>query len=54
MLGDYSSINDHLDIASKHANQAEAENNPALYREAIDELIAAVKLLMRNTPEKED
>src|SRR5690606_8150783 len=41
MLGDYSSINDHLDTARKHADQAETEAKPALYREAVDELVAA-------------
>jgi hypothetical protein len=34
MLGDYSSINDHLETARKHADQAETEAKPELYREA--------------------
>ncbi|MBD3737717.1 MULTISPECIES: hypothetical protein [Stutzerimonas] len=54
MLGDYSSINDHLETARKHADQAETEGKPALYREAIDELVAAIQLLMRNSQERED
>jgi len=54
MIGDYSSINDHLDTARKHADQAETSAEPALYREAIDELVAAIRLLMRNNPEKEN
>ncbi|MBZ5756143.1 hypothetical protein K9B43_11050 [Pseudomonas sp. S5(2021)] len=54
MLGDYSSINDHLETARKHADQAETEGKPALYREAIDELVAAIRLLMRNSQERED
>lgn len=54
MLGDYSSINDHLETARKHADQAETEGKPALYREAIDELVAAIQLLMRNSRERED
>jgi len=53
MLGDYSSINDHLDTARKHADQAETEAKPELYREAIDELVAAIRLLMRNSNEKD-
>ncbi|MBV2205858.1 MAG: hypothetical protein OZ926_11185 [Pseudomonas sp.] len=53
MLGDYSAINDHLDTARKHADQAETEGKPAIYREAIDELVAAIRLLMRNTPERD-
>jgi len=53
MLGDYSSINDHLETARKHADQAETEGKPALYREAIDELVAAIQLLMRNSQERE-
>ncbi|MCF7202449.1 hypothetical protein [Pseudomonas oligotrophica] len=54
MLGDYSSINDHLDTARKHADQAETQDKPELYREAIDELVAAIQLLMRNNKESED
>jgi len=54
MIGDYSSINDHLDTARKHADQAETQADPAIYREAIDELVAAIRLLMRNTEEKQD
>lgn len=54
MLGDYSSINEHLETARKHADQAETEGKPALYREAIDELVAAIQLLMRNSQERED
>ncbi len=50
MLGDYSSINDHLETARKHADQAETE----LYREAVDELVAAIRLLMRNSTEKDN
>jgi len=53
MIGDYSSINDHLDTARKHADQAETSADPALYREAIDELVAAIRLLMRNSAERE-
>ena len=53
MLGDYSSINDHLYTARKHADQAETEAKPELYREAIDELVAAIRLLMRNSNEKD-
>lgn len=30
MLGDYSSINDHLETARKHADQAETEAKPEL------------------------
>lgn len=54
MLGDFSSINDHLDTARKHADQAETEGKPALYREAVDELVAAIRLLMRNSAEKDN
>jgi len=57
MLGDYSSINeinDHLDTARKHADQAETEAKPELYREAVDELVAAIRLLMRNSTEKDN
>ncbi|GLZ23849.1 hypothetical protein Pstu01_05190 [Stutzerimonas stutzeri] len=54
MLGDYSSINDHLETARKHADQAETEAKPELYREAVDELVAAIRLLMRNSTEKDN
>lgn len=55
MLGDYASINDHLETARKHADHAETSADPALYREAIDELVpAAIRLLMRNTQESEN
>lgn len=54
MLGDYTAIHEHLDTARKHADQAETQNAPALYREAIDELTAAIRLLMRNCDEKEN
>ncbi|WP_444817113.1 hypothetical protein [Stutzerimonas frequens] len=54
MLGDYSSINDHLETARKHADQAETEAKPELYREAVDELVAAIRLLMRNGNEKDN
>lgn len=54
MLGDYSSILDHLDTAQKHADQAETDGKPELYRESVDELVAAIKLLMRNTQESEN
>lgn len=54
MLGDYSAIHEHLDTARKHANQAETEDKPALYREAIDELVAAIRILMRNAEESKD
>lgn len=54
MIGDYSSINDHLETARKLANSAETQENPAIYREAIDELVAAIRLLMRNSQESED
>ncbi|TLX53967.1 hypothetical protein DN824_13785 [Stutzerimonas nosocomialis] len=53
MIGDYSSIYEHLETAQKHADQAETDNNPGLFREAIDEVVAAIKLLMRNTQESE-
>lgn len=53
MLGDYSEILNHLNTARKHADQAETEGKPAIYREAIDEVIKAVELLMRNTQEME-
>lgn len=53
MLGDYSSINEHLETARKHADHAETSAEPAIYREAIDELVAAIRLLMRNSQEKE-
>ena len=33
---------------------AETQNDPALYREAIDELVAAIQLLMRNSAERPD
>lgn len=54
MIGDYSSINEHLETARKHADHAETKADPALYREAIDELVAAIRLLMRNSQENED
>ena len=54
MIGDYSSIHDHLHTARQHADQAETQNDPALYREAIDELVAAIQLLMRNRAERPD
>ena len=54
ILGDYSSINDHLETARKHADQAETEAKPELYREAVDELVAAIRLLMRNSTEKDN
>lgn len=54
MIGDYSSINDHLDTARKLADTAEKKADPAIYREAIDEVVAAIRLLMRNTKESED
>jgi len=54
MIGDYSSINDHLDTARKLADSAETKADPAIYREAIDELVAAIRLLMRNNPESEN
>ena len=54
MIGDYSSVNDHLDTARKLADSAETKADPASYREAIDELVAAIRLLMRNNPERED
>ncbi|MBF6624497.1 MAG: hypothetical protein ITG05_13390 [Pseudomonas stutzeri] len=54
MLGDYASINDHLETARKHADHAETSADPALYREAIDELVAAIRLLMRNSQESEN
>jgi len=54
MIGDYSSITDHLETARKHADQAETSADPALYREAIDELVAAIRLLMRNSEEQEN
>lgn len=53
MLGDYSSINNHLETARKHADQAETEGKHELYREAVDELVAAIRLLMRNSDEKD-
>ncbi|MFC3607412.1 hypothetical protein [Stutzerimonas tarimensis] len=53
MIGDYASILDHLETARKHADQAETEGKHELYRESIDELVAAIKLLMRNTQESE-
>ncbi len=53
MLGDHSELLQHLNTARKHADQAETQNNPTLYREAIDELVVAVELLARNTPELE-
>ncbi|MBA1263350.1 hypothetical protein ACYCFC_05650 [Stutzerimonas sp. NM35] len=53
MIGDYASINDHLETARKHADHAETSADPALYREAIDELVAAIRLLMRNSEEQE-
>ena len=54
MIGDYSSINEHLETARKHADHAETKADPALYREAIDELVAAIRLLMRNSQESKD
>ena len=42
MIGDYSSINDHLETARKLADTAETKADPAIYREAIDELVAAI------------
>ena len=54
MIGDYSSINDHLDTARRLADQAETSADPAVYRESIDELVAAIRLLMRNTQESEN
>ena len=54
MLGDYSSINDHLETARKHADQAETEAKPELYRDAVDELVAAIRLLMCNGNEKDN
>lgn len=54
MIGDYASINDHLETARKQADQAETAANPALYREAIDELVAAIRLLMRNSQQQPD
>ncbi|MBA1274151.1 hypothetical protein [Stutzerimonas azotifigens] len=53
MIGDYSAIYEHLDTAQKHADQAETDNNPGLFREAIDEVVAAIKILMRNAQESE-
>lgn len=35
MIGDYSSINDHLETARKLADTAETKADPAIYREAI-------------------
>ncbi len=54
MIGDYSSINDHLESARQLADQAETKADPAIYRESIDELVAAIRLLMRNSSERED
>jgi hypothetical protein len=54
MIGDYSSINDHLESARRLADSAETKADPAIYREAIDELVAAIRLLMRNSQESED
>jgi len=54
MIGDYSSINDHLESARQLADSAETRADPAIYREAIDELVAAIRLLMRNSQERED
>lgn len=54
MIGDYSAINDHLDTARQLADSAETKADPAVYREAIDELVAAIRLLMRNSQERED
>ena len=54
MIGDYSSINDHLETARKLADTAETTENPAIYRESIDELVAAIRLLLRNSQESED
>jgi len=53
MLGDHSALLQHLNTARRHADQAETEENPALYREAIDEMAKAVELLARNTPQLE-
>jgi hypothetical protein len=53
MIGDQSEIHQHLSTARKHADQAETEAKPELYREAIDELCAAIQILMRNVPEQE-
>ena len=36
MIGDYSSINDHLESARRLADSAETKADPAIYREAID------------------
>ena len=54
MIGDYSSINDHLESARRLADSTETKADPAIYREAIDELVAAIRLLMRNSQESED
>lgn len=54
MIGDYSAINDHLESARRLADSAETKADPAIYREAIDELVAAIRLLMRNSQESED
>ncbi len=54
MIGDYSAINDHLESARQLADQAETKADPAIYRESIDELVAAIRLLMRNSSERED
>jgi len=53
MLGDHSEILQHLKSARIHADRAETQNNAALYREAIDEMVVAIELLARNTPELE-
>lgn len=53
MIGDQSEILQHLNTARKHADQAENDAKPELYREAIDELSVAIELLMRNTGEQE-
>ncbi|GAB6387491.1 hypothetical protein [Stutzerimonas marianensis] len=54
MIGDFSSINDHLVAAREMADQAETKADPAIYREAIDELVAAIRILMRNSSEREN
>ncbi|WP_313512521.1 hypothetical protein [Pseudomonas sp.] len=53
MLGDHSEIIQHLNSARKHADQAETQEKPELYREAIDEMAIAIELLLRNSAEKE-
>lgn len=53
MIGDQAEVLQHLNSARKHADQAETEAKPELYREAIDELSAAVEILLRNTGERQ-